>query len=395
MRIPCLAPAVFALALAPSLTAQYVSDCESLTASAAGTLLTGQDGYFNPVAGSNDWRAYTYAGNPLGIPQNPNGGSQFIAGTSLGGTGLARAQRNITFGTTTAWSYSWDFCGAFVGTLPTAEYLGSFSEQPSTTNRNFNLLLSWGSNTTSGVAFNIATQVYNAAGTAQAIAAVPHPAFQNLQPLNWYRIEAVFDFASNTVTYLALTNLTTNARDVHWPTGWYLLGGAAPTQALPTAFRFFAGGGNTGGGNTFAADNIRIEPAPLSDHGPGCPATGGMPPHLMGTDPMLGSMFMSMAHVNAHHGTGFMATGLSDAMHGSSPLPIDLGNLGAPGCFVRVSPDIVVMAPVQHGMAMYMFSIPNAAGLTGIRFYHQFLYVDPTANALGAAMSNSLRGCFH
>src|SRR5689334_17783511 len=45
--------------------------------SGAGVILTGQDGWILP-AGSADQNVYTYAGNALGLPQNPTGGLQFI-----------------------------------------------------------------------------------------------------------------------------------------------------------------------------------------------------------------------------------------------------------------------------------------------------------------------------
>ena len=35
--------------------------------SATGTLLSGQDGWYNPIKGSTDWDVYTYADNAMGI----------------------------------------------------------------------------------------------------------------------------------------------------------------------------------------------------------------------------------------------------------------------------------------------------------------------------------------
>ncbi|MEO6595004.1 MAG: hypothetical protein ABIP94_09665, partial [Planctomycetota bacterium] len=62
--------------LAATLAAQgYTTNFESFAASAAGTPCAGQDGFYVPaVAGSLDGALYTYAGNTLGVPVNPNGG---------------------------------------------------------------------------------------------------------------------------------------------------------------------------------------------------------------------------------------------------------------------------------------------------------------------------------
>ena len=81
-----------------SLAAQgYSTNWETFTATPAGTLCSGQDGFYIPaVTGSIDANIYTYAGNTIGIPANPNGGLNFWAGRSGGGTALARSQRALT-----------------------------------------------------------------------------------------------------------------------------------------------------------------------------------------------------------------------------------------------------------------------------------------------------------
>src|SRR5690606_22978882 len=91
--------ALAGLASAGVAGAQYSSDFEGLTASAAGELLTGQDAFYIPVAESTDFRAYTYMDNVLGIPQNPGGGDQFVAGEGGTSPAFARAQRDITWPT--------------------------------------------------------------------------------------------------------------------------------------------------------------------------------------------------------------------------------------------------------------------------------------------------------
>src|SRR5688500_9608107 len=62
-------------------------DCETptYTGSPSGTLLSGQDGWYNPIKGSTDWNVYTYADNAMGIVANPAGGGDQFAIASRGG----------------------------------------------------------------------------------------------------------------------------------------------------------------------------------------------------------------------------------------------------------------------------------------------------------------------
>jgi len=89
-RLPLIV-STFTVALAAQ---GYSTGFETLLAAPVGVPMAGQDGYFvPPVAGSIDSACYTYVGNTLGIPANPNGGLNFVAGNSLGGTSIARSQR--------------------------------------------------------------------------------------------------------------------------------------------------------------------------------------------------------------------------------------------------------------------------------------------------------------
>ena len=94
-RISVFASVVAILAVGQSASAQFFSDFEAplYVGSAGGTSITGQDGFYIPVADSLDGLVYTYAGNVLGIVQNPNGGSQFagVTGVTGGPVPFARA----------------------------------------------------------------------------------------------------------------------------------------------------------------------------------------------------------------------------------------------------------------------------------------------------------------
>src|SRR5690606_28849344 len=112
------------------------------TASPAGDLITGQDGFYAPVAGSLDRRIFTYAGNPLGVPQNPNGGASIYAGVSDALATPPRAQRALT------WPHgrllvAFDVRCNYAGTGTPTQNLGSLSFQPSTSSVYLNLLARW------------------------------------------------------------------------------------------------------------------------------------------------------------------------------------------------------------------------------------------------------------
>jgi hypothetical protein len=76
------------------------------------------------------------------------------------------------------------------------------------------------------------------------------------------------------------------------------------------------------------------------------------------------------------------------------PLPIDLGPLGMPGCALHVAPDITIPVFNVNGSADVTINLPNEPRMIGMRFYDQALTLDPTANALGAVLSNACEGRF-
>jgi hypothetical protein len=243
-----------AIGLAASAEAQYSTDFEALTATAAGTPLAGQDGYFiPPVAGSIDFNAFTYAGNTLSIPANPTGGAQFIAGNGIAG-GPARAQRNLTYGTG-VWTAGYDICATFTGTLPATQNVGSFSLQNSTTERSFIALSRW-TDVATATHWN-ADYVWADASGVALTEVVNDAAFQNLPINTWFRRETDYDLTTGAIVEVRITNLTTGVTVANQPVGRFLTGTLTALPA-PTAFRFFAGG--SGAGNVLAFDNPELGP---------------------------------------------------------------------------------------------------------------------------------------
>jgi hypothetical protein len=248
------------IALATSATAQSTSyDFESPTysGSAAGTLLTGQQGWTLPAG--TDQLVYTYAGNTLGLPTNPNGGAQFLGGTSGAANAFARAQHTQNFsGGDGIWSVAYDFAARYNGTLPSAQNLGSFSLQPGTA-RSFIALNTW-ADVATATNWNAQYNVFDAANVALNNQS-PGAAWNNLDVNHWYRQSTTFDFNTNRILEVSITDLTTGTTTTAAQTNWYMAGGSASALPLPTDIRFFAGGAQ---GNVMGWDNVSISivPAP-------------------------------------------------------------------------------------------------------------------------------------
>jgi len=260
-----LVKATFALAFLGVLvlpleaTAQYSQDFEGLNASPSGVVLTGQDGYFLP-SGSTDFLCYTYAGNTLGIVQNPTGDNQFIAGTGPGGGVYARAERPVTFGSgIEVWELWYDFCGIYTGAPPGSNNLGSFSMRQAANTVHINLF-TW-VDPNNPVAINSTYVYYDAGGVQSPVPGTPPgPEWSNLSPNHWYRCRTVVDLGSNLIIQVGIRDLEGGDEAVYNPTGWYLIGGETGTGFPPDAIRWFGGGGSAG--NSTAWDNclIRLQP---------------------------------------------------------------------------------------------------------------------------------------
>lgn len=247
--------AALAGAICAAASADIFTGFEDYNASAGGTVLSGQQGWTLPT-GSVDHKVYTYAGNTLNVPQNPEGGNNFIAGVSQGATtGYARAEHPNDFSVNQVWFFSFDMLGQYNGTLPAQDYLGSFSQQPSATNKYFQTLNVWDN-------LNAPTSYHTNYVTAEsAVPGVsPGAAWQNLLTNHWYRLTTLIDFGTSSILEVSIRDLTGGGgATVVQPSGWHLVPG---NGQLPNAIRFFAGGDP--GGNTMAWDNVAVIPEPAS-----------------------------------------------------------------------------------------------------------------------------------
>lgn len=254
-QLRSLAAAAAGALLVPAASAQYSTDFESVTADVAGTILTGQDGYYIPAGTTSvDFLAFTYAGNALGVAPNPTGGNQFVGVTGPAGGAFGRAQRDFAYAGGLM-TIGYDIHASFLGALPSAQNVGSVSIQPFPGSQSFIALAVWTDPATAAT-WDVNYIWFDASG-AQIQEVIPDPAFQNLPVGAWYRWETDFDLTSNSICATRITDLQTGATAEYRPSGRYLLGGAAGSVA-PTGYRLFSGGGVAG--NTLVFDNVEIGP---------------------------------------------------------------------------------------------------------------------------------------
>lgn len=257
--LACLALGSLACGLA---AAQYTDNFEPpvYSGSAAGVPVNGQNGFYNPnPPASVSGNVYTYAGNAVGLPPNPTGGTQFVGSTGPAGSMLSRSQRDVTFGTGT-WTMATDIAATFHGMLPSAQNLGSLSINAGP---DFSIiqLARWVDPATA-TNWNADYVWFDGAG-AQVTESLGDPAFENLSLNHWYRWSTTFDLDTNQILEVALTDVSGGGGTATFnPVDRYLRGGATGAPALDS-FRFFAGS-STVPGNTLGFDNLSIVPEPAS-----------------------------------------------------------------------------------------------------------------------------------
>lgn len=217
---------------------------------ANGVKLTGQQGWYLPSG--TDYNVYTYAGNTYGFAQNPQGGGQFVAGRSLGDPNYARAQHDFNWMERDIWAVSFDVAAQFNGPKPAADYLGSFSMQPSADARYFQTLNAWNDlNNPSQWHSWYVTQEFDLPGKS------PGPAWDSLDPNHWYRQTTIFKMSTREILEVAIQDLTSGQESRVQPQGWHLKN---INGKDPTALRFFCGGATEG--NIMAWDNLNVVPEP-------------------------------------------------------------------------------------------------------------------------------------
>ncbi|MCA8971418.1 MAG: hypothetical protein KDC95_16615, partial [Planctomycetes bacterium] len=128
--------------------------------------------------------------------------------------------------------------------------------------------------------------------------------------------------------------------------------------------------------------------------GSSCPGSSGIAVHAGGPRlPWVGDTAdLSLSGAVPTSAAAFVL-GLSDTTWGALTLPIDLTVLGATGCSLYASMDVVVAVPTSAtGTASIAIKIPPIASLSGARFFTQFFAFDIAANSLGMTLTNAVTG---
>lgn len=224
---------------------------EGYTGSAAGTILIGQNSWYQPVTGSTDLGVFTYTGNALGLVANPTGGNQF-AGIECPGVALGRGAQPITYDLNSRHTIEFDFACKYNGVEGSAtQNVASVSLEANATSRSFILLHTW-NNPLTPTTYDIEMVAHDAAGTQiQTVDVIP-----NLQTNRWYREYLTWSYVTNKVEEIKVVDILTGVTIAAHPVDMYLRDGAIPTLPAPVGVRLFVGGAVAG--NAVGYDNLGI-----------------------------------------------------------------------------------------------------------------------------------------
>lgn len=105
--------------------------------------------------------------------------------------------------------------------------------------------------------------------------------------------------------------------------------------------------------------------------------------------PQLGQSFSVVLRHGAPSSSIVLVHGSSQKAWGATPLPLNMGFLGAPDCCILTDILISLLSVADtDGIAELPYLIPSNTAFTGLTFYNQFIVLDPSANSLGLTMSN-------
>lgn len=122
--------------------------------------------------------------------------------------------------------------------------------------------------------------------------------------------------------------------------------------------------------------------------GLGCAGTLPTSRQVATAPPRIGNA-LNVVFDNLPLSTAILAVGLSTTTSPLGNLPLDLAGLGAPGCQLRVSPDVTAVLAGTANAATWTLGIPSSTALQCVRFHSQALVLDPTFNQLGAVVSDA------
>jgi hypothetical protein len=129
----------------------------------------------------------------------------------------------------------------------------------------------------------------------------------------------------------------------------------------------------------------------FTEFGAGCRGSAGTPYLFSPSTPFLGQELPIIVANLARNAVPFLFVGASSSTWRGIPLPFDLTTLGAPGCSLYASGEILLPVANFSGTGYLALPIPGSL-FAGTRFHTQSMVVDPTANSLGLVFSNAASG---
>jgi hypothetical protein len=120
---------------------------------------------------------------------------------------------------------------------------------------------------------------------------------------------------------------------------------------------------------------------------------GGAVPRLVNSGlPRLGQSYGLDISQAAPNSVGLLFYGFSNSTWMGLPLPFDLAVLGAPGCLIHASGEIIeIFLTNAAGLGSKNNNVPNDPNLCGGVLFNQAWVFDPTANAVGFVATNAGR----
>lgn len=177
-----------------------------------------------------------------------------------------------------------------------------------------------------------------------------------------------------------------------------LAGAQTAFDTISNRTLLFGGRFAGGTGNSYSADTweyFHFTPASYQNYGQGCPGTNLQIPRLDTVDELLPwvgeawSLEVTGIPVAAYN-IPFGLIGKSRTSANGIPLPLDLGVIGMPGCFLLMSGDeSTTVLPNQTGRAPWDITFPLDLRMVGQDFFLQAAVLDPGVNALGLTVSNA------
>lgn len=163
-----------------------------------------------------------------------------------------------------------------------------------------------------------------------------------------------------------------------------------------TRRRFVLFGGSVGT-SVFLQDTWELHTidvlAEHASYGQGCgnPAARFAPDPYFGGRPFVGGSLTMLGTDLPASQPVVHCIGGSDAQWGAFTLPFDLAPIGAPGCALLASPDVLEARGLgsASGTLRFTFRIPDQLSLAGVRFFHQLVGLAPGLNPAGLIVSDA------